>query len=153
MRFRYSLLAATMLAFTAPALAGPAEDFHKLEDDYWATTLKNSPTTASMAGVQTYDRQLDEIGIAAFDQHAAEAAAFLKRLEAIPAASLSPADQANRAILKRQLEAQVEGNRFGQRMLLYSILGSYHNNLADLGEELPFRTRDDYDNYLARLAR
>jgi uncharacterized protein (DUF885 family) len=152
MRFRHTLLAATMFAFAAPALAGPVEDFQKLEDDYWAATLKNSPITASSVGVQTYDRDLDEIGIAIFDKQAAEAAVFLSRLDAIPAASLSPADQANRAILKRQLEAQVEGNRFGQRMLLYSILGSYHNNLAGLGEGLPFRTRADYDNYLARLA-
>jgi uncharacterized protein (DUF885 family) len=152
MRFRHSLLAATMLAFAAPALAGPVEDFQKLQDEYWATTLKNSPITASSVGVQSYDRELDEIGITAFDKQAAEAAAFLARLEAIPAASLSPADQANRVILKRQLEAQIESNRFGQRMLLYSILGSYHNNLAGLGEQLPFRTRADYDNYLARLA-
>src|SRR4029450_482130 len=46
----------------------------------------------------------------------------------------------------------VEGNRFGQRMLLYSILGSFHNNIAGMGEQLVFRTRADYDNYLARLA-
>ncbi len=152
MRIRTTLLAATMLAFAAPALAGPAEDFTKLQDDYWATTLRNSPLTASFAGIQTYDRELDEIGIDVADRQAAEAAAFLKRLEAIPAASLSTADQANRAILKRQLEGQIEANRFGQRMLLYSILGSYHNNIAGIGEQLAFRTRADYDNYLARLA-
>ena len=152
MHLRHMLLAATTLTFAAPVLAGPVEDFQKLENDYWATTLKESPITASSVGVQTYDRELDEVGVAAMDRQAAEAAAFLVRLEAIPAASLSPADQANRAILKRQLETQVEGNRFGQRMLLYSILGSYHNNLAGLGEQLPFHTRADYDNYLARLA-
>ena len=152
MGLRYTLLAATMLCLATPALAGPTEDFAKLQDDYWAALLKSSPTTASSVGVQTYDRELDEIGIAAMDRQAAEASAFLTRLEAIPAASLSPADQANRAILLWQLKAQVEGNRFGQRMMLYSILGSYHNGIAGLGEQLPFRTRADYDNYLARLA-
>ncbi|MBA3668293.1 MAG: DUF885 domain-containing protein [Sphingomonas sp.] len=151
MRYRYFLFAAGLVAFSAPALAGPTEDFQKLEDEYWAATLRNSPVTASSVGVQIYDRQLDEIGIAVMDRQAAEAGAFLKRLDAISAAPLSTADQANQAILKRQLEGQVEGNRFGQRMLLYSILGSYHNNIAGLGEGLPFRTRADYDNYLARL--
>ena len=78
-------------------------------------------------------------------------AAFLKRLEAIPAASLPASEQANRAILKRQLEDAVEGNRYGQRQLLYSTLGSYHDNLAGMAENIPFRSYADYDNYLARL--
>jgi uncharacterized protein (DUF885 family) len=43
-------------------------------------------------------------------------------------------------------------NRFGQRQLLYSSLGSYHEYLATDGENIPMRTRVDYDNYLGRLA-
>ena len=152
MRPRNLLLAATMLAVAAPALAGPAEDFQKLQDDYWATLLKDNPVFASEVGVKDYDRELGEISLAEFDRQAAEAADFLKRLNGIPAEALSASDQANRAILKRQLESQVDGNRFGQRMLLYSILGSYHNNIAGTGEQLAFRTLADYDNYLARLA-
>ena len=38
------LLAATAFTFAAPAFAGPVQDFQKLQDDYWATLLKNSPT-------------------------------------------------------------------------------------------------------------
>ena len=147
-------ITALALAMATPALAGPTETtaFHALMDDYWATYLKNSPMTASGAGVQTYDDQLDVIGTAEMDRQTAEAAAFLKRLDSIPAAALDPADQSNRAILKRQLEGAIEGNRFGQRQLAYSTLGSYHNLLAGLAEQLPFRTRADYDHYLARLA-
>jgi uncharacterized protein (DUF885 family) len=152
MRLHRHLLAATMLAAAAPALAGAAEDFQKLQDDYWATVLKDNPVFASQVGVKDYDRLLGEISIAEFDRQAAAAAAFLKRLEAIPAASLSPADQAGYAILRRQLADQVDNNRYGQRMLLYSVLGSYHNGIAGMGEQLAFRTRADYDNYLARLA-
>ena len=152
MRLHRHLLAATILAAAAPALAGPVEDFQKLQDDYWATVLKDNPVFASQVGVKNYDRLLGEISIAEFDRQAAAAAAFLKRLEAIPAASLSPADQAGYAILRRQLADQVDNNRYGQRMLLYSVLGSYHNGIAGMGEQLAFRTRADYDNYLARLA-
>ena len=152
MRLRNFLLAASAFALAVPAWAGPVEDFQNLQDDYWATILKDNPLFASQVGVKDYDRELSEISIAEFDRQTAEAAGFLKRLNAIPADSLSGADQAGRAIMKRQLEAQIEGNRFGQRMLLYSILGSYHNNVAGMGEQLAFRTRSDYDNYLARLA-
>ena len=84
MRYRFALLAAATFAFAAPALAGPVEDFQKLQDDYWATLLKNAPTLATSVGVTKYDRELGEIRLAAADRQAAEAAAFLKRLERDP---------------------------------------------------------------------
>jgi uncharacterized protein (DUF885 family) len=151
MRHRHLLLATTILALAAPAVAGPAEDFQKLQDDYWATTLKDNPLFASSVGVKTYDRQIAPLSLAELDRVAAENAAFLARLNAIPAPSLPASEQANRAVLKRQLEDAVEGNRFGERQLLYSTLGSYHDNLAGMAENIPFRSFADYDNYLARL--
>ncbi len=151
MRIRTTLLAATMLALAAPALAGPGEDFQKLQDDYWAATLRDSPLFATQVGVKNYDRQIGPLSLAEMDRQAAQSAAFLKRLDAIPAASLSPAEQANRAMLKRQLEDAIEANRYGERQLLYSTLGSYHDYLAGMADGIPFRSAADYDNYLARL--
>jgi len=151
MRRRHSLLAATMLALSAPAFAGPAEDFQKLQDDYWAATLRDNPAFASSVGFKAFDRELAPLSLLEMDRVAAENAALLKRLEAIPAASLPASEQTNRAVLKRQLEDAIEGNRYGQRQLLYSTLGSYHDNLAGMAENIPFRSYADYDNYLARL--
>jgi uncharacterized protein (DUF885 family) len=150
MRFRHLLLAIS-IAVAAPALAGPTEDFRQLQDDYWAATLKNSPLFATQVGVKDYDREIGPLGLAEMDRQAAESASFFQRLEAIPAASLPASEQANRAIMKRQLEDAVEANRYGQRQLLYSTLGSYHDFLAGMAEGMPFRTAADYDNYLARL--
>jgi uncharacterized protein (DUF885 family) len=145
------LAAVAGLSIASPALAGPTEDLHTLMNDYWATLLKESPLLASQAGVHDYDAQLDEVGVAALDRQAAEAAAFLKRLEAIPATSLSPADQSNYAILRGQLQNNVSYNRFGERMVLYSSNGSYHNGLVDTMTAIPLRTRADFDNYLKRI--
>jgi uncharacterized protein (DUF885 family) len=147
-----ALIGAASIAFTTPALAGPVEDFHKLMDDYWAMQLKESPLLATSAGVNTYDAQLDELSLTAMDRQAAEAAAFLQRLNAIPANALNPADQTNYAILKRKLENNIEGNRFGERQMLYSILGSMHDFYAGIGENQPFHDKADYENYLARIA-
>ena len=153
MRFlTLALATAASVAFSAPAIAGPAEDFHKLMDEYWAAYLKDNPLTASSVGVQTYDRELGQLSLAEFDRQAAEAQAFLTRLRAIPVASLSPIDRSNQAVLQRTLEDQSMLNGFGQRQLLYSSLGSYHEYLATMGENIPMRTKADYDNYLARLA-
>ena len=149
---RHFLIAVATLALATPAFAGPTEDFQRLQDDYWAALLKNSPTLATSVGVNTYDRQLGEISLAAADRQVAEAAAFLRRLNAIPPASLPATQQANHAILKDNLESMIEANKFGQRQLYYSILGSYHGGIAGMGEQQAFRSYADYDNYLARIA-
>ena len=150
MRVRHLLLAATVLA-AGPALAGPTEDFRNLQDNYWAAALKDSPTLATSVGVSTYDRQLDLLSTAEMDRVTAEAAGFLTRLKAIPAASLPTSEQTNYAILKDNLERSIEANGFGQRMIRYSILGSYHGYLAGLADIQSFRSYADYDNYLARF--
>jgi len=144
-------LAATCLSFAAPAIAGPPEDFHQLMDDYWATTLKDAPTFATQTGVTTYDRELGVVTLAEFDRQTAEAAAFLKRLDSIPASALSAADQINYSILKRSLSDAIKFNTYGERQMLFSTLGSFHQFWAGLGEQQPFRSYADYDNYLARI--
>lgn len=151
MRLHRQLLAAAVLAVATPALAGPTEDFRKLQDEYWAATLRDAPLFATQVGVKDYDRQIGPLSLAEMDRQAAQSTAFLRRLEAIPANALPVSEQANRAILKRQLEDAIEANRFGQRQLLYSTLGSYHDFLAGMADTIPFRSAADYDNYLARL--
>ena len=147
-----ALATAASIALATPAVAGPTEDLQALMNDYWAAYLKDNPLTASSVGVTTYDRELGELSLTEFDRQAAEAQQFLTRLKAIPATSLSAMDQSNRAVLMRSLEDQIMLNRFGQRQLLYSSLGSYHEFLATMGENIPMRTKADYENYLARLA-
>ncbi|MEO8547523.1 MAG: DUF885 domain-containing protein, partial [Sphingomicrobium sp.] len=153
MRIRsLALTAALSLALAAPALAAPSDDFHALMDQYWAAALKNSPSLATSIGVSTYDAQLDVLSLAEMDRQAAEAAAFRARLNAIPKSALGLEDQTNYLILKRNLDSAVEANRFGERQMLYSTLGSYHDFLAGMAENQPFRARADYENYLKRIA-
>jgi uncharacterized protein (DUF885 family) len=148
----FALLGAVSLSIASPALADPVEDFHRLMDEYWAAQLRESPLLATSTGVKTYDAQLDELSLAAMDRQAAMAKSFLDRLEAIPQSALPPADQTNYSILQRSLRTAVEGNRFGQRQMLYSTLGSFHDYYASFGETQPFHSKEDYENYLARIA-
>ncbi|MEA3011181.1 MAG: hypothetical protein QOJ91_2873 [Sphingomonadales bacterium] len=149
---RIWLLAGAVLLAAAPAAAAPADDFKRLLDDHYAWLLRESPTYATALGVRDYDDRIEDLSLAARDRQAGEAAAFLARLGRIPADSLSPADRVNRAILKRGLEESIEGNRFGQRVMLFTTYSGWHQNFAQLAEGLPFRTRADYESYLARLA-
>jgi uncharacterized protein (DUF885 family) len=152
-KFTMLLAAAAALSISVPALAGPSQDFHAVMDDYWATYLKDNPISATFTGVTTYDREVGKFTLAEFDRQAGEAAAFLARMDRIAPAQLTPADQANYAILHRLLSDAVDQNKFGERQILYSSNGSFNQFLASLGEQQPFHSYADYDNYLARISR
>lgn len=150
--FMRKLLLPALLALATPAAAAPTDDFKALTDQYWAWVLKENPAFATTLGVRDYDTQIQDISLKAADRRAAEAAAFLKRLDAIPTSGLSPADQTNKAILRRTLSEAIEANGFGQRMMLFTTYDGWHQSFAGLADNLPMRTRADYESYLTRIA-
>jgi uncharacterized protein (DUF885 family) len=145
------LIGAALLA-AAPAAAAPADDFHKLMDDYYAWLLRESPTYATSIGVRDYDDRIENVSLAARDRQARDSKAFLDRLEAVPADSLSAADRVNRGILQRSLKGGIEGNTFPQRMILFSTYAGWHSGFAGLADNLPLMTKADYESYLTRIA-
>ncbi|HEX8482968.1 MAG TPA: DUF885 domain-containing protein [Allosphingosinicella sp.] len=149
---RIWLLAGAALLAASPAAAAPADDFRRLLDEHYAWLLRESPTYATALGVREHDQRIEDVSLAARDRQAREATAFLERLNRIPAEALSPADRVNRAILKRGLEEGIEANRFGQRVMLFTTYAGWHQNFAGLADNLPFRTKADYESYLTRLA-
>lgn len=141
------------LALTpVPANAGPPEDFAALQADYESMLLREYPEYASALGHHEQDGKIGEIGLAAQDRRAAEAGALLARLDGIAPDALTATDRVNRAILRRQLAETVEGNRFGQRMMLFTTFAGWHQGFAGLADSSPFTTLADYRSYLARLA-
>lgn len=148
-----ALLGGVVLALCAanPASATSSDELTKLLADHWAWTLKQSPTLASSVGVHDYDTELGDSSLEAEDARAAQSAAFLKRLDAIPEAGLTEIERANRAVLRRLLSEDVEGNRFGQRMVVFTSYSSPWQGMAGMGERLAFRGKSDYANYLTRL--
>jgi uncharacterized protein (DUF885 family) len=150
---RRTLAAAlALLAFASPLRAAPADDFHRLLDEHYRWLLRENPVSATALGVRDYDREIGDLSLAAADRRTAQAAAFLARLDAIPADALSVEDRTNRAILRRSLAETVEGNRYPQRTMLFTTYSGWHQNFADLAYSVPLRTRADYESYLARLA-
>lgn len=65
---------------------------------------------------------------------------------------LTPDARITRAILRRDLAERVEGNRFGQRAVLFTTYYGWHTGFADILVNHPFRDRAHYDAYVARLA-
>ncbi|MES2339106.1 MAG: DUF885 domain-containing protein [Pseudomonadota bacterium] len=150
---RVSAAACALAWVAAPAAAAPADDLARLLADHWQWTLKESPQLASSVGIHDYDTELGDPSLAAEDARAAQSAVFLKRLDAIPDTGLSPAERANTAILRRLLSEDIEGNRYGQRMVVFTSYSSPWQAMAGMGERLAFRGKADYAAYLTRLAK
>ncbi|MDX2209776.1 MAG: DUF885 domain-containing protein [Sphingopyxis sp.] len=167
MRHRLTLLAAVAgCAMMVPQLtAAPARAsdtaaapviadtmLAKLVDDYWAMVMKEAPLFASSLGIDTYAREVGDYSLAGADRQAAFAAEMLKRLDAIPLAGLSASDRVNHGILRRTLVETVEGNTFGQRTMNFTNRSGWHQDFAGMGDNLPFKTKADFESYNARLA-
>jgi len=149
---RKLLLAGSILALAAPAYADANGDLVRLVDDVWAASLKEQPVYASALGVNDYASELGDYNLAAQDRRAADAAKFLTRLNAIPADTLNAASKVEAGILRRALNSTIEGNSFGQRAINFTTYSSWHQQLAGMAQNLPFRTKADYESYNARLA-
>jgi uncharacterized protein (DUF885 family) len=149
---KWKWIAALALLATSPVFANPHDDLKSVIADHWSWWLSVNPEQASTLGVHDYDDKISDISLAARDKEAATAQGFLDRLKAIPDAAITPDEQTNKGVLARILTEQVEENRFGQRMMLFSINDGWHQAFASLPDNLPFHAKADYDSYLTRLA-
>ena len=123
-----------------------------LESDFESWLLRENPETATALGDHRFDDRISDLSLAAMDRRAGEAQSMLDRLNAIAQPQLSAANQVNVQIMRRQLSETVEGNRFGQRMMLFTTYAGWHQNFAGLADNMPFNSPADYRSYLARLA-
>lgn len=152
MHKRLLFITAAALAWTTPAWADANADLKTLVDSYWSDVLKESPIMASSLGIDLYANEVGDFSLAASDRRAANAALFLKKLQAIPRDHLDTASRVEAGILERSLNSTIEGNRFGQRAINFTTYSSWHQNFAGMSNNLPFKTKADFESYNARLA-
>ena len=151
MRKIFIMASAASLAIAAPAYADANGDLKALVDAYWAEVLKEQPIFASSLGIDTYAGEIGDYSLAGRDRQAASAAAFLKRLDSLPADRLNAASKVEAGILRRSLNSIIEGNNYGQRTINFTTYSSWHQNFAGMAEGSPFKTKADFESYNNRL--
>ena len=142
-----------LLTITAPAQADANADLKKLVDAYWADLLKEAPIFASSLGIDTYPQEVGDYSLEASDRRATTASVFLKKLQSIPQDRLDAASKVESGILARTLNSTIEGNSFGQRAINFTTYSSWHQSFAGMADNLPFKTKADFESYNARLAK
>ncbi len=148
---KYVFVAAAF-AFAGSVAASPSSDLKTVIDAHWAWVVAANPEYASTLGEAGGAGRVSDISLAAKDRSAKQAADYRAKLVAISDAGLSESERTDKAILVRMLGEEIDGNKFGQRMMLFSTYAGWHQNFVGLADNSPFNNGADYDSYLMRLA-
>lgn len=170
-KFQHSVtVAATALLVACGAPTAPSQDtqgavpthaasleksadasFEAQLDAHWAWVLSTAPTFATSLGVRTYDDQLSDPSLAAYDAQVERQTEFLRAFKAVDADSLRADNQLNLQLMVRELETSIEAATHNGRYLFITNRAGPHTTITGMVSRLPFNQPADYESYLARL--
>ena len=147
-------IALLLLSFSCggAANADATSDFQTLLDEHWEWTLANSPVMASMMGDRRYNQEWSDNSPGAIEQDHVETQAFLRRAYAIDRGALSPDDQLNYELFRRQLQDEVDEHQFEGHLIPFDHQGGIQN-LDIMASRLSFNAVTDYDDWIVRLSK
>jgi Bacterial protein of unknown function (DUF885)/Type II secretion system (T2SS), protein F len=135
-------------AFAAPAAA---ETFKELAAAEWAWQLAEFPQYATVVGVHDYDDRLEHVDEAAHQRRLAHYRDTAKKLAAM-APTLAGDDAVSARVLAELTRSYIAGIELRRHLMPVNGDSGFYGDLADLPRSQPFRTADDYDRYIRRLA-
>lgn len=144
-------IAAFSLAIFAVTSAVMADDLDTLFDDYWANEMAENPFSATNAGEFSYNDRVPVVAPEDYARRAAEAAAFLERLNDIDRDGLDGDDLLNVELLSFILEHDIELAAFDGWRIPFLADTGFHTDFGYVVSATPFRSEKDYDDYLKRL--
>ena len=140
--------AASAQSQSSPAAAGKTlNDFFDSEWDY---EMEQNPVGASFLGDRRWNDRWGDRSLEAIRKREEHTVDALARLTKIERAQLSPADQLNYDLFKKDLESDIEEAKFRPYLIPITQRGG-PQTLDELGERLRFETVKDYEDWVARL--
>ncbi len=127
-----------------------AASLNHLYEDYWEFILHESPTYATYLGDHRYDDKLDDVSAEAYHQRIDRLRKYLEQLKSLRRPT-SQADRLNYNLFQRELALQIEGAKYEPYLTPISQQSGPHIDLPQLITYHPYKTRQDYDNYISRL--
>ena len=144
-------LACGLMAAHAKPVSPQAQLTALLDDDL-ANVFQNFPLYATVRGIPGYDHLLPDLSFATLEKERARERSMLARLKAIDAKALQGQDRVSYELLLEKMENAVEAQRFPKAEgLVLSTFGGVQNAMPYAAEITPFRTADNYRDYIKRL--
>jgi len=159
---RLTKILITSLAFALPPLAESADapsknapsnadkTFNDFLESEWNYEMEQNPTRASSQGDRRWNDRWGDRSLEAIRKREEHTSDALARLGKIDRAQLSPADQLNYDLFKKDLETDIEGAKFRAYLMPINQRGG-PQTLDELGDRLRFETVKDYEDWIARL--
>jgi uncharacterized protein (DUF885 family) len=121
-----------------------------LFDAEWEWTMRENPTFASTLGDRRFNDRWPDASLEAIERRQQHRLQTLARLKTIDRARLSPADQLNYDLFRKDLENDIQ--EYGFRLYLMPVNQRGGIQSADeLTELLRFQTVKDYEDWITRL--
>src|SRR2546430_6293114 len=127
-----------------------ATSLNRLYGDYWEFVLKENPTFATYLGDHRYDNWLEDVSAEAYEQRVGRLRKYLTELKGFKKPT-SGEDRLNYDLFKRELTLQIEGAEYHPYLLPITQQTGPHIDLPQLTTFHPFKTLQDYVNYISRL--
>jgi uncharacterized protein (DUF885 family) len=137
----------------AAAQAPAARELATLLDDIWQDELRHEPEYATILGDKRYDAELADLSPRAVNDSLARGRGYIARLSAIDTSALSAQDKLSADLMLRSLIEDQEGAQFKEWEMPVNQYSGLQVDLPQLVEHTSFDTVDDYDHYIARLAK
>ena len=134
-------------------MGGPEDNvasLNRLYEDYWEFILKENPTFATYLGDHRYDNWLEDVSNEGYEHRIERFRKFLTDLKGFKR-PVSGEDQLNYDLFKRELGLQIEGAKYQPYLLPITQQTGPHIDLPQLVTYHPFKTLQDYVNYVSRL--
>jgi uncharacterized protein (DUF885 family) len=123
---------------------------NRLYEDYWEFILKENPTLATYLGDHRYDNWLEDVSVEAYEGRVERLRKFLAELKGFKKPT-NGEDRLNYDLFKRELALQIEGAKYQPYLLPITQQTGPHIDLPLLVTYHPFKTLQDYVNYVSRL--
>jgi uncharacterized protein (DUF885 family) len=148
-----SLLVLILLSDIAEAKDATRSDaaFEKIVATHWKQTLAANPFLAASLGDKKSANELPNVSLANQVKLARDSAQILFKLSEFNPADLSANNRTNLAILTRLLVDDAQEFKHKTYLIPISNRSGFHMQFAELHKSLPFKTVEDYRNYLDRL--
>ena len=134
----------------APGSDEAAKALHELFAAEWEYAMRENPTWASALGDRRYNDRWEDASPEAVERRHRHAREVLARLDKIDRRRLSPADQLNYDLFRKDVELDVEEYQYRWHLVPLNQRGGIQT-ADELADQLRFTTVKDYGDWLARL--
>ena len=148
----FPILLMTIGAFAADTgLEARRNQLKAALDDEWEYALRTYPELATYVGDSRYNDKLSDHSAEAVERNLKHAQESLKRIDAIDTTGFPEQEKLNQQLAVRELREDIEGTPLKEWEMPVNQMGGIHHSYASMPAQLPFRTTQDYENYLARM--